>query len=133
MESLRSQSVMTEKRWLIESGAWHSRSTPFHQSSRIRHQPWQERDIDSGQALGEMTPDRYTECFENAVLRKRPYLKNAWCEYAIENSEKDEPQEHNRHRFWARIPELRNRYLRVVTLKDKITIQNPLPDRSDKP
>jgi len=51
MESLRSQSVMTEKRWLIESGAWPSRSTPFHPSSRIRHQPLQKKDIDSGQAL----------------------------------------------------------------------------------
>jgi len=75
----------------------------------------------------------YTEYFENAVLRKRPYLKKEWCEYAIENAEKSEPQEHNRYRFWAQIPELENRYLRVITLEDRTTIHNAFPDRSFKP
>jgi hypothetical protein len=38
-----------------------------------------------------------------------------------------EPQEHNRYRFWAAIPELAGRYLRVVTLIDKVTIHNETP------
>lgn len=80
-----------------------------------------------------MAAYRYTEYFETAVLRKRPYLKKEWCEYTIENAEKDEPQEHNRHRFWAQIPELGDRYLRVVTLEDKTTIHNAFPDRDFKP
>jgi hypothetical protein len=33
-----------------------------------------------------------------------------------------------RWRFWAEIPELEGRYLRVVTLEDKVTIHNAFPD-----
>jgi len=47
---------------------------------------------------------RYTEYFENEVLRKRPYLKKEWCV----------------------------RVLRVVTLSDKVTIHNAFPDRRFK-
>ncbi|MCI0654941.1 MAG: hypothetical protein L0Y39_10750 [Methylococcaceae bacterium] len=76
---------------------------------------------------------KYTDYFENEVLRKRPYLKKEWCIYVIENAEKCEVQEHNRCRFWARIPDLNDRYLRVVTLHDQVTIHNAFPDRSYKP
>lgn len=75
----------------------------------------------------------YTDYFENEVLRKRPYLKKEWCIYVIENPVKVEAQEHNRFRFWAQIPELENRYLRVVTLEDQTTIHNAFPDRSFTP
>lgn len=80
-----------------------------------------------------MAKYRYTNYFENEVLRKRPYLRKEWCEYAVENPVKFEAQEHNRYRFWAQIPELDNRYLRVVTLEDRITIHNAFPDRSFTP
>jgi hypothetical protein len=60
----------------------------------------------------------FTEYFENEVLRKRPYLKRDWCIKVLENPVKVEKQEKNRYRFWARIPELEGRYLRVVTLED---------------
>ena len=79
-----------------------------------------------------MSEYRFTKYFENEVLRKRPYLKKEWCIYVIENTEKAEPQEHNRYRFWARVPDLENRYLRVITLEDRITIHNAFPDRSYK-
>lgn len=75
----------------------------------------------------------FTEYFEKEVLRKRPYLKKAWCIYAVENAVRSEPQEHNRYRFWAAIPELEGRYLRVITLEDKVTIHNAFPDRGFKP
>jgi uncharacterized protein YuzE len=39
---------------------------------------------------------RFTEYFENEVLRKRPYLKKEWCIKIIENPIKIEPQENNR-------------------------------------
>lgn len=55
-----------------------------------------------------MTEYQFTEYFENAVRSER--------------------QEHNRYRFWAAIPEL-GRYLRVITLEDKLTIHNAFPDR----
>ncbi|MDA0688474.1 MAG: hypothetical protein O2948_07500 [Proteobacteria bacterium] len=75
---------------------------------------------------------KYTEYFENEVLRKRPYLRKEWCEFTIDNAVKSEPQEHNRYRYWAKIPELGDRYLRVVTLDDRTTIHNAFPDRGFK-
>ena len=80
-----------------------------------------------------MAEYKYTEYFEKEVLRKRPYLKKEWCIYVVENAVRSEPQEHNRHRFWAVIPELGDRYLRVITLEDKVTIHNAFPDRDFLP
>ena len=80
-----------------------------------------------------MAEYKFTEYFEQQVLRKRPYLKKEWCIYAIENAIRSEPQEHNRFRFWAAIPEIDGRYLRVITLSDKTTIHNAFPDRGFKP
>ena len=79
-------------------------------------------------------PDyHFTKYFENEVIRKRPYLKKEWCIYVLENAIHSEPQEHNRYRFWAAVPELGDRYLRVVTLEDKMTVHNAFPDRGFKP
>lgn len=80
-----------------------------------------------------MTEYLYTEYFQTAVLRKRPYLKKEWCVEVIENAVRCEPQEHNRFRFWAPIAALDGRYLRVVTLEDKVTIHNAFPDRGFRP
>lgn len=80
-----------------------------------------------------MTKFRYTDYFENEVLRKRSYLKKEWCEFVVENPVRMEPQEQERYRFWAPIAELDGRYLRVITLADKITIHNAFPDRRFKP
>lgn len=80
-----------------------------------------------------MAEYEFTEYFEQQVLRKRSYLKKEWCIYVIENAVRSEPQEHNRFRFWAAIPEFGGRYLRVITLDDKITIHNAFPDRGFKP
>jgi len=76
---------------------------------------------------------RFTDYFEKEVLRKRPYLKKEWCIRVVEQPLRAEPQEHNRHRFWAEIEELEGRYLRVITLQDKVTIHNAFPDRRFKP
>ena len=75
----------------------------------------------------------FTNYFLNEVLRKRPYIKPEWCVFVIENAVQSEPQETNRWRFWAAIPELEGRYLRVITLEDKITIHNAFPDRGFQP
>ena len=74
----------------------------------------------------------FTDYFENQVLKKRPYLKKEWCIYTIENAEKSEMQELNRYRYWCKISELDGRYLRVITLEDKVTIHNAFPDRGFK-
>ncbi|MCE9630663.1 MAG: hypothetical protein K8S94_08115 [Planctomycetia bacterium] len=80
-----------------------------------------------------MTEYKFTGYFLNEVLRKRPYIKTEWCIFVIENAVRSEPQEANRWRFWAAIPERDGRYLRVVTLEDKITIHNAFPDRGFTP
>jgi hypothetical protein len=76
---------------------------------------------------------RFTEYFENEVLRKRPYLKKEWCIKVIENPLKIEPQENDRFRFRGVVDDLEGRVLRVVTLEDKATIHNAFPDRGYKP
>jgi len=76
---------------------------------------------------------RFTDYFENEVLRKRPYIKKEWCIKIIENPLKVEPQENNRFRFWGVVDDLEGRVLRVVTLEDRKTIHNAFPDRGYKP
>ena len=76
---------------------------------------------------------KFTDYFENEVLRKRLYLKKEWCIQVLENPIRSEPQENNRFRFWGAIPEFDNRILRVVTLEDKVTIHNAFPDRRFNP
>jgi hypothetical protein len=80
-----------------------------------------------------MSDYRFTDYFENEVLRKRPYLQKHWCIAVIENPIKVELQENNRYRFWGEIEELEGRVLRVVTLADRQTIHNAFPDRGFKP
>ena len=76
---------------------------------------------------------KFTDYFENEVLRKRPYLKKEWCIQVIEAPLKVERQEHNRFRFWGVISKFEGRTLRVITLEDKKTIHNAFPDRGFKP
>ena len=76
---------------------------------------------------------RFTEYFEREVLRKRPYLRRDWCIAVVQHPVLVEPQEHNRVRFWGVVPEFGGRYLRVVTLEDRVTIHNAFPDRGFRP
>ncbi len=80
-----------------------------------------------------MAEYQFTEYFEAAVLKKRPYLRKEWCIQVVEHPIRSEPQEHNRYRFWGEIAELKGRYLRVITLEDKRTIHNAFLDRRFKP
>ena len=75
----------------------------------------------------------FNDYFEEQVLRKCPYLKREWCIFVLENAVRSERQEPNRYRFWAAIPESGGRYLRVVTLADRVTIHNAFPDRGLTP
>lgn len=76
---------------------------------------------------------RFTAYFETEVMRKRPYLRKEWCIYVLRNPLRAEPQGPDRHRFWAAVAELDGRYLRVITLGDRVTIHNAFPDRRFKP
>jgi len=75
---------------------------------------------------------RFTEYFEKEVLRRRPYLKKEWCIRVLEQPLRSESQEGNRYRFWGKIDEFEGRFLRVITLEDKVTIHNAFPDRGFK-
>lgn len=76
---------------------------------------------------------QFTDYFTNEVLRKRPYLTKEMCIRVVEVPTHEEAQEQGRHRFWARVEELQGRFLRVVTLSDKVTIHNAFLDRRFKP
>jgi len=73
-----------------------------------------------------------TEYFRNDVLAKRPYIRLEWCQSALSNPACREIQEDGRIRHWVFVSEL-NKYLRVVTLEDGVTIHNAFPDRRFKP
>jgi hypothetical protein len=75
----------------------------------------------------------FTPYFENRVLRKRPYLTREVCIRVIESAIRVEAQEGDRFRFWGKIDELGGRYLRVITLSDKLTIHNAFLDRRFRP
>lgn len=75
----------------------------------------------------------FTPYFENEVLRKRSYLMREWCIQVIANPVRVQFQSPNRFRFWAPVPELDHRFLRVITLYDRVTIHNAFPDRRFKP
>jgi predicted ATPase len=72
-----------------------------------------------------------TRYFEEQVLRKRPYIRLEWCERALLEVIRREPQSDGRIRHWVFIPELQ-KYLRVVTLADGETVHNAFPDRDFK-
>jgi len=73
-----------------------------------------------------------TRYFDEQVLRKRPYIKLAWCEAAVRTPLRREVQVDGRIRHWRRIfdtPDGKPRILRVVTLDDGETIHNAFFDR----
>jgi hypothetical protein len=55
------------------------------------------------------------------------------CIQVVEAPLRVEQQELNRYRFWAAVPALGNRYQRVITLDDKLTIHNAFLERRLKP
>ena len=66
-------------------------------------------------------------------MLKRPYIRTEWVELALSNPVRKEVQaEDGRIRQWVWIEDLQ-RYLRVVTLEDGITVHNAFPDRRFKP
>jgi hypothetical protein len=55
------------------------------------------------------------------------------CIRVIENPVRVLVQEPDRFRFWGKIEELEGRFLRVITLSDRLTIHNAFLDRRFKP
>jgi hypothetical protein len=82
---------------------------------------------------GVMHGFRFTLYFEREVLRKRPYLSRELCVRVVRDPIRVEQQGDDRVRFWAILPELGGRALRVVTLGDRQTIHNAFLDRGFRP
>ena len=80
-----------------------------------------------------MVAYRFTQYFEYVVLRKRPYIQRQWCVRAVERPIRVARQADNRFRFWAAVPEMEGRFLRVITLEEQVTIHNAFLDRGFKP
>ena len=74
-----------------------------------------------------------TDYFRDDVLAKRTYIRLEWCQAAITDPVRKEVQvEDGRIRHWIFVPEL-DKFLRVVTLADGVTVHNAFPDRRFKP
>jgi len=69
-------------------------------------------------------------------MRSRPdraMIKIRWIKEVINNPQYKTTQTDRRIRLWAKIPEMNNRYLRVILLPDKETVHNAFFDRSFDP
>ena len=70
------------------------------------------------------------------TFRNRPdraIIKDDWISRAMKSPENEIIQDDGRIRRWVRIPEMDNRYLRVVFLSDGETVHNAFFDRGYKP
>jgi hypothetical protein len=66
------------------------------------------------------------------LIRHRPdraLIKDEWIERAITSPVHQITQLDGRIRRWARVPEMDNRYLRVILLADGETVHNAFFDR----
>jgi len=74
-----------------------------------------------------------TDYFENEVIgKKRPYMKREWCLAAITDPDHKMLQEDGRIRYYKYIVEA-EKYVRVITLEDGVTVHNIFYDRRFKP
>ena len=67
------------------------------------------------------------------VRRDRSDIQAIWIQRVIDQPEYQEIQADGRIRRWARIPEVGDKYLRVVLLPDTETVHNAFFDRGFKP
>jgi hypothetical protein len=70
------------------------------------------------------------------AIRTRPDrapITDAWIERAITAPIRELRQKDGRIRRWTQVPEVENRYLRVILLKDGETVHNAFFDRGFVP
>jgi len=75
-----------------------------------------------------------TGCF--AAIRRRPdrsIIQDAWIDRAIRAPLREIRQADGRIRRWIQVPEIENRYLRVILLEDGETVHNAFFDRGFVP
>jgi hypothetical protein len=74
---------------------------------------------------------RYFEATRNRP--DRAITRDDWISGAIHEPVRESIQKDGRIRRWALVPEMENRYLRVVLLEDGETIHNAFFDRRFEP
>ena len=70
------------------------------------------------------------------AVRKRPdraLIRDEWIERAISSPFREVVQKDGRIRRWVQVPEMENRYLRVILLSDRQTVHNAFFDRGFVP
>jgi hypothetical protein len=76
---------------------------------------------------------KFTQYFIFTKTREdRKNIKEEWILETILNPIKKEVQDDKRIRYWAKISDAENRYLRVIVLEDGVTVHNAFFDRSFK-
>ena len=73
---------------------------------------------------------KVTRYFE--AIRQRPdraIIRDEWIERAIQAPIRETVQSDGRIRRWVQVPEMENRFLRVVILPDGETVHNAFFDR----
>jgi hypothetical protein len=77
---------------------------------------------------------KITRYFE--AIRHRPdraIIRDEWIEQALRTPIREFVQADGRIRRWVQVPEMENRFLRVVLLPDGETVHNAFFDRRFKP
>ena len=67
-----------------------------------------------------------------SAIRERPdraLIRDEWIERAIQSPVREVIQRDGRIRRWIQVPEMENRYLRVILLPDGETVHNAFFDR----
>ena len=71
-----------------------------------------------------------------ATMRLRPdraVIRDDWIARAVQAPIRETVQEDGRVRRWCQVPEMENRYLRVILLPDGETVHNAFFDRGFAP
>jgi hypothetical protein len=76
-----------------------------------------------------------TTAYFDAIRRRpdRSIVQDAWIERAIRAPLREIRQGDGRIRRWIQVPEMENRYLRVILLEDGETVHNAFFDRGFVP
>jgi len=77
---------------------------------------------------------KVTRYFE--AIRNRPdraIIREEWIERAIRTPMREAVQADGRIRRWVQVPEMENRFLRVILLPDRETVHNAFFDRGFMP
>lgn len=72
-----------------------------------------------------------TTAYFEAIRQRsdRRLIREAWIQRAIDSPLREAIQQDGRIRRWVQVPEMDNRYLRVILLSDGETVHNAFFDR----